>query len=126
MHKDRWTWLLVALIYTCFVLYASLADADYYLPEEKLFQHQDKVFHFIVYILLAIVWSIYTLKTISKKPLWISFFSTFVFGIVLESVQEIISPYRTYDTTDLIANCLGVIVGTVFVYYFIRHKVKIN
>lgn len=126
MLKNARVWLLIALVYTGIVLYINFANADYYLPEKKLFEHQDKVFHFIVYVLLAMVWAIYTLKTFSKKPLWVSFFGTFIFGIALESVQETISPYRTYDTIDLIANCLGVIVGTVFVYYFMKHKVKID
>jgi VanZ family protein len=124
--KNRWTWLFIALVYTFFILYVSLIDLDYYLPKEKLFQHQDKLFHFIVYIILAIFWSIYTLKATIKGPLWISFFATFSFGIALERVQEIISPFRTYDILDLIANCLGVIVGTIFVYCFMRYKVKID
>ena len=126
MLKNSQRILFFALIYTCFVLYISFADADIYLPEKAFFKNQDKVFHLLIYIFLAIIWGLYALKSRVKKRLWISFITTFIFGIILESIQEIVSPFRTYDTMDLIANCLGVIIGTVIVHYYMKYKVKIN
>ena len=123
MLKNPKVWLVCSVLYTSLVLYVSLADADSFLPEKKLFKNQDKVLHLIIYIVLAVVWGISALKNAIKQPLLISFIATLSFGIILESFQETISSYRTYDTVDLIANCLGVIVGTIFVMYY-KHKLK--
>ena len=126
MVKNPNAWLFTAILYTIFVVYISLVDADAHLPSEKWFEHQDKVFHFIIYSILAIIWGIYIHKIVSKRPLLISFALTFIFGILLESFQEKISPFRTYDFLDLVSNCIGVILGTIFVHYYIKYKVKIN
>ena len=117
--------LLGTLVYTLVLLYFSLGDADAVLPDYKIV-HQDKWMHLLAYILLAFLWGLYSINRLEHKALIISFFATLIFGIVLEGIQEIINSSRTTDVLDLIANCIGVGVGTVIVHYYQKTKVKIK
>jgi len=122
--KQSWLWLAIAISYTIVLLYVSLSDTQIRLEDD--FPHKDKLLHFIAYIGLSVIWSLY-FKTIgNNKAIQIGFLATLVFGIVLESIQEWINPSRTFDVLDVLANCLGVLTGTIIVRYFLNSKVKLK
>lgn len=124
MLKSSKVYLFAATAYTFLLLYFSLGNPDKVLPETGI-EFQDKIFHLIAYIVLAIVWSLYFLKSHLKNALVISFLSTLTFGVLLEILQEVINPLRNYDNLDLLANCLGVIIGTIIVVLYNRtYKLK--
>ena len=106
-------------------MYFSLADPETVLPEDRI-PHQDKLMHLVAYVLLAFFWGLYGYSRLKNKALIITFSATLVFGIVLESVQEMINSSRTTDVLDLIANCTGVVLGTIIVHYYQKSKYKIT
>ena len=124
MPNNKKVYLLIALIYTIVLLYFSLGDADAVLPETNL-KFQDKILHFIAYLGLAILWGYYAILLQIKNAIIYSFLSTLIFGIILELIQEVVNPLRTYDILDLLANCIGVIVGTIIVVWY-NGKLKLK
>ena len=122
--KNRKAYLFVAIIYTMVLLYFSLGDAEGVLPETNI-KFQDKILHFIAYLALAILWGYYALLFKNKNSIFYSFIATLIFGIILELIQEVVNPLRNYDILDLVANCIGVIVGTVIVAWYNR-KLKLK
>ncbi|WP_299113697.1 VanZ family protein [uncultured Winogradskyella sp.] len=121
--KNSKFYLVIAVAYTFILLYFTLGNPDEVLPETNI-KFQDKIFHFIAYITLAILWGLYFFTGHYKKGLLISFIATLIFGVVLELVQEVINPLRNYDNLDLLANCVGVVVGTIVVLYYKNLKLK--
>jgi VanZ family protein len=80
----------------------------------------DKIYHLIAYLGLAFLWVTYFKSSKKKYGVLIIFFATFFFGVFLELVQHQLNPNRTYDSYDLMANCLGVLLGT-----FVAIKINI-
>ncbi|MFP4844177.1 VanZ family protein [Winogradskyella sp. PE311] len=72
----------------------------------------DKIYHIIAYIGLAFLWITYFKPSIKKETVYLVFSCLILFGVVLELIQHQLNSNRTYDTVDMIANCLGVIFGT--------------
>lgn len=102
--------LLAAEGYTILLIVVSLINLNGVPSLGSSFD--DKIYHFIAYFVLAMLWITY-FKTFNKGVrLFIVFMAVVLFGVVLELIQHQLNPNRTYDTLDLIANCLGVIVGT--------------
>ena len=85
-------------------------------PDTNL-EFQDKIFHFLAYLGLSFLWCYYSFLIQIKKGLLKVFLITFFFGIILEFVQEKVNPMRHFDVIDLIANCLGVMFGTIIVAF---------
>ncbi|WP_132704621.1 VanZ family protein [Winogradskyella wandonensis] len=124
MLKNPRAVLLVAILYTIVLLYFTFANAENVLPDTKI-KHQDKIFHFIAYTGLAILWCYNFILYRLKRPLLIGFASTLVLGLFLELIQEKVNPLRTFDVLDLTANGLGVLLGTIVVALFFR-KLKLK
>lgn len=124
MPKKKVILFFVAVIYSLVLIYFSLANADAALPNHKI-PYQDKWLHLLSYIILAFVWGLFSTKSYKRKALLTSFLCTLVFGILLESIQETINPTRTTDLFDGLANVVGVVIGTVIVYYYQNNKDKI-
>ncbi len=102
--------LLVAIIYTLTLITASLVSLSG-VPSLGS-SYDDKIFHFLAYVVLAFLWVTY-FKTVKKKNgRVVVFFFLILFGVVLELIQHQVNPKRTYDIYDLIANCIGVSLGT--------------
>ena len=100
--------LIAAIVYTLALVIASLVNI-HNVPEIG-FSFDDKIYHFVAYFGLAFLWITYSKAFSNKKRL--VFISVLLFGVLLEVLQHQINPNRTYDTYDLIANCVGVIIGT--------------
>ncbi len=117
-------WLVLAIIYTILLIYLTLSNANQVLPEVE-WQFSDKAYHFIAFVILAVLWGIVATKSPNAFDLKKAFCSTLIFGIVLELLQQWINPVRTTELLDLMANCAGVCVGTIVVALIRRSKVKI-
>lgn len=124
MLKNSLLLLFTAIVYTLILLYFSLADTQGVVPETGI-KFQDKILHFGSYIALAVIWGLFARALNKKYVLFYTFLATLFFGIVLELVQETINPLRTYDIYDLLANCTGVVVGTIFVVIY-SNKLKLK
>jgi VanZ family protein len=106
--------LLVAIAYTIFLTIVSLVNLNGVPSIGSSFD--DKIYHFIAYSGLAFLWISYYKPNQKNGILVIVFFCAIVFGILLESIQHQINSKRTYDIYDMLANCLGVVFGTLIAY----------
>ena len=102
--------LLAAIAYTILLVMVSLIDLKGVPDLGSSFD--DKIYHFLAYFVLAILWITYSKQLKNRVKLYQVFLGMIVFGVVLELIQHQLNPNRTYDTLDLLANCLGVVVGT--------------
>jgi VanZ family protein len=102
--------LLVAITFTIWLTVVSLINLDGVPSLGSSFD--DKIYHFFAYALLAFLWVTYFKSSPKKNSVLIVFLVTFSFGVLLELIQHQLNQNRTYDIFDLMANCLGVIFGT--------------
>ena len=102
--------LLVAIIYSIWLTTVSLIDLKNVPSLGSSFD--DKIYHFIAYFALAALWITFFKTSKKRNTTIVVFICTIIFGILLELLQHQFNPNRTYDIYDLIANCLGVIIGT--------------
>ena len=124
MLKNRKFYFFIALIYTIVLLYFSLVDISGVLPDTNI-KLQDKILHFLAYLVLSVLWGYYTILLKTKNAIIYSFLATLIFGVILELVQEVVNPLRDYDILDLLANCIGIMFGTVVVIWYNR-KLKLK
>ena len=85
------------------------------LPDVSVFSFQDKIIHFILFLVLAYLGMGVGIKekvgVWRKKRLWLNFMLlVFIPSISLETAQHLI-PNRSFDLNDLAINVLGVISG---------------
>lgn len=102
--------LPVAIVYTIVLVIATFVNLKGVPSLGSSFD--DKIYHFLAYFGLAILWVTCFKSNKKRHTLTFVFVSVILFGIVLEVVQHQLNPNRTYDNLDLLANCLGVVVGT--------------
>ena len=124
MLKNRKFYFFIALIYTIVLLYFSLGDISGVLPDTNI-KFQDKILHFLAYLILSVLWGYYAILLKTKNAIIYSFLATLIFGVILELVQEVVNPLRDYDILDLLANCIGIMFGTVVVIWYNR-KLKLK
>ena len=93
----------------------------------SLFAHQDKLFHFLIFSILAFLLSrsfFYSKSLLlSKKFFILAFFTTATYGLTDEIHQSYV-PGRTSDFADYLADCLGGLFGSLF--YLKLPKTKQN
>ncbi len=102
--------LLAAIAYTILLVIVSLINLSGVPSLGSSFD--DKIYHFLAYFLLAALWITFFKTYQENYKLFHVFIGIMLFGIGLELVQHQFNANRTYDTLDLLANCLGVLVGT--------------
>jgi VanZ family protein len=114
--------LVVAIGFTICLTIASLINLSGVPSLGSSFD--DKIYHLGAYFVLAFLWVSYFKFSQKKYILLITFLCTLLFGVVLELMQHQLNPNRTYDTYDLIANCLGVMLGTLIAVQINIYKLK--
>ena len=114
--------LPVAIIYTIALMIVSLINLKGVPSLGSSFD--DKIYHLLAYVIFAFLWVTYFKPSQKKHMLLIIFIGTILFGVVLELVQHQVNQNRTYDSYDLMANCLGVILGTLIALRINVFKLK--
>jgi VanZ family protein len=114
------TALFAAILWTFFIFFICLIKSSS-IPSVQI-KNIDKVVHLIMYFVFTIVWFL-TLKTKYKNLrinilLGINFLISMFYGIAIELLQEFCTTSRRGDVTDVIANCLGAILGVIVLHYF--------
>lgn len=102
--------LLVSIAYTLALVIASLISLNGVPSLGSSFD--DKIYHIVAYIGLAFLWVYYFKPFKAKYIPFVIFLAAAVFGYILEVMQYLVNPNRTYDTYDLIANTIGAAFGT--------------
>ena len=84
----------------------------------------DKIFHVFAYTILVLLWyfTLYGLKT--AKPILIAVCFSIIYGIIIEVLQGQLTTVRNFDILDILANCIGIAIGTLFILLKNRAFVK--
>ena len=67
----------------------------------------DKLVHFAIYFLFALLWFNYFNAKRILKPIAKSILFAVVYGIIIEVLQESLTDSRQFDYYDIVANVLG-------------------
>ncbi len=113
---------LYPLIWLLLLVYASLTPPNK-IPSVKLFEHADKVVHFIFYFVFTILLiPVFVKNKKYAKSFVISVLTASVTGLIFEILQHLATTNRTGTVADAIANTLGALSGILFYYWFIKEK----
>lgn len=85
----------------------------------------DKLFHFALYFLFQIIWTqliFDSKKTASTEAVYYLAFVLFIYGIVIEVLQEFITSTRSFEYWDILANSIGLIVALLASKSFFKNK----
>ncbi|MBC8485517.1 MAG: VanZ family protein [Bacteroidetes bacterium] len=109
-----WLWLAALLILS---YYPKLPTTKIEIGDEII--RLDYIGHLIFYAVLIILFLLWKADSEFKTPGRIFIFSLLV-GLAFASINEISQlfiPERTFNPLDLIYNCLGIILGALFIYF---------
>ena len=88
-------------------------------PKIESIPFLDKMVHSIINALLFLVWASYAFSrnpdVIKPFKLLLLFVCIFIYGILIEIIQESLIPTRSADIFDLLANFCGLILGLLLV-----------
>ncbi len=117
---------VLGLIYTLLITIAFLTPVSD-LPDFKFIILDDKLIHIILYVILAFVWlffyHVFKEKHISFKEIFIISFLCLTHGIIIEVLQHLFVNSRQADILDVLANTIGIIIGTI-VYWKAKKQNK--
>jgi VanZ family protein len=83
--------------------------------------HFDKIVHFSLFFGLCIL-LLRPFKKLNMKYYLIAPAISLFLGILLETTQQMITTSRSSDFYDFLANTSGIIVSTLFYYFFVSGK----
>ena len=85
--------------------------------------YDDKIYHLIAYFLLAVLWFSAFSDKVLRNKIVIIVSGCIAFGIIIEAIQGKLTADRVGDILDIIANIIGVLIGT---YFMLRKKKKLS
>jgi glycopeptide antibiotics resistance protein len=89
--------------------------------------HEDKIYHFTAYFVLNFLWLLAFIRKSSKSfslTILISF-GIISFGIIVETIQEVLTDIRVFDYYDILANSTGVALSFMAFEFFKKRIMKI-
>lgn len=103
----------------CYGLFIPVAN----LPTKPFLNipHFDKIVHFSLFFGLCIL-LLRPFKKLNLKYYIIAPSISFFLGFLLETTQHLITTSRNSDFYDFLANTSGIIVSTLFYYFFVSEK----
>ena len=121
----RKLFLGLAIAYSLLIAFLSLSK--FILGKLPPVTNSDKVAHFLAYFVFVAIWGCYFMTLKNKEPKSIalkSFVLGFVFGLLMELMQYMLTSYRTFDLLDVLANTLGGGFGAVIVIFLLKQLLK--
>ena len=112
--------LFFSVAYAIALAVLSLITIDLESIEEVVPTFSDKLFHFLAYTLLTYLWFntfYFRFKMSKKKAVIYASSLSFLFGIIIEVLQKIITSTRSFDTLDILANTIGVFFMLLFILF---------
>ena len=113
-----------AILWSLFILLGSLSSGNK-IPVVKI-PHLDKMIHFGLYFVLT---GFFLFAHFYKQPplflplIVISMYCS-IYGGIIEILQEILTPDRTGEFLDMVANICGCIFGALFYRYLFKPVVN--
>jgi glycopeptide antibiotics resistance protein len=107
--------LISALLWSGVILFFCLENSNN-IPQIDIL-YLDKVIHAIFHFVFTMLWFSYLKKKLNSlnnfKPLVLAFVFSFVFGISIEVMQEILTTTRSADTYDILSNVSGSLLAVI-------------
>jgi VanZ family protein len=113
VYLERLAWAYVAFIWVMSLIPLSMPPGA----------NSDKIGHFLSYGLLALSFGL-----IHQRKLPLIWLLASLMGIAIEFAQAL-TPYRSFDTLDMLANASGALIGIAMVAIalkFLPHSLKIK
>ena len=112
--------IYIAVFITISILFGSLVKSEFIVVES--ISVSDKTYHLIAYFLLMLSW-LYAFFKKEKFQEHVKYIilGCFIFGIIIEILQGIITSYRTASYLDILANTIGVLLAVEF-FTFLKKK----
>lgn len=126
-HKS--IWLISAIFWTFIILFLCLVNSDD-LPSLNLqVKGTDKVFHFILHFMFTSLWTLYlyaAAKNITTSEIVKIILSSFLFGVLIELLQEYYTTSRNGDVFDVLSNTLGAFTAGILLYFILTRIKKLK
>lgn len=120
--------LFCAISFTIIITTGSLISTNA-IPKVD-FEISDKTIHTTAYFFLFVVWAIYATLSIYKaskaKIILLTSVLIFIYGIIIEVIQENFVPTRQADLFDVLANTIGILLGILFFNLSIKNILKLK
>lgn len=112
LYKDNA--LLLAVLITVSIAVLSLFNLHNFKPALNM-SNIDKYEHCTAYFILTLSWlfAIQKSEKLIKYRLILTVF-VFLYGVLMEILQQVLTDYRQADLYDVFANSLGIILGILF------------
>lgn len=108
--------LYIAVFFTVIIGILSFIS----MPTEKMpLSFSDKFLHFSAYFFLTTAW-LYSIKGFQnfQKKIKYVFLGCFIYGIIIEVLQNAITSHRTGSFLDILANAVGMILAMIIFHLF--------
>lgn len=117
------------LLYTAFVVYASLDKYAMGMVPESI-NGADKIAHATAYLVFVLIWAL-ACRLNKNKEDWKFYLLRIVvlalfLGLLMEVCQYVFTSYRQMDWLDMVANSTGVLLGYLFSIKFILNPKKLQ
>jgi hypothetical protein len=106
--------LLFAVLYTIGLTIISLISVSG-MPSFGT-DYDDKFFHILAYFILMMLWYFAAGKNKTNKRIYYISLGCIAFGIIIEAVQGKITLNRVWDFFDIVANIIGILVATLYIF----------
>ena len=108
--------IYIAVFFTICILFGSLVKSEFIVVES--ISVSDKI-SFIAYFLLMLSWlyAFFKREKFEENVKYI-ILGCFIFGIIIEILQGVITSYRTASYLDIVANTIGVLLAVVIFHVF--------
>ncbi|MFC4722512.1 VanZ family protein [Geojedonia litorea] len=114
--------LTVLVLYVALLTFFSLKSIGELPPIG--FAFDDKIYHFLSYMLLTSLCYNYFRNTNRSFPILISIMISIIYGVLIEWLQGITSNLRISDAYDVVANILGTIFAAIVLSQLKNVKLK--
>lgn len=118
--SSPWVRITLSILYLILIVLLSLLPTSD-LPDVPMFSGEDKWIHMCMYLGLGFVTS-WSLDRQGKPmlPLYILLIGLFMWGVLMEVLQRLMSNGRGMEITDMLANLAGAIAGLIIYKYMSR------
>lgn len=125
----KYIFSVLAIAWTIAITVLSLVQLKG--PELLHFSYADKLMHILIYFLFTVIWFVafsrgITNEKLQKNALMASAAFSFVYGIIVEVMQETLVTTRQGDWQDALANTIGIIVAIFTIKWFIVKNRKLK